>query len=58
MEDQEIVELLKDPEKLLCVIHCLSKIKNLDEVIREHGDMTVFRIACEATKEAFGGEAL
>lgn len=56
MEDQEIIEVLKDPEKLACVIHCLLSIKNLEDVMKEHGEHEVVRIAIEATKEAFGGE--
>jgi hypothetical protein len=57
VEDQEILELLQDPEKLVCVVHCLSTIDNLDEVIKEHGELEVFKIACEATRDAYRGEA-
>jgi hypothetical protein len=57
VEDQEIVELLKDPVKFACVIHCLLSIKNLDDVMKEHSELEVFKIACEATRDAYRGEA-
>ncbi len=57
MEEQEIIELLKDPVKFACVIHCLLSIKNLDGEMKKHGVTEVVLAACEATKEAFGGEA-
>jgi hypothetical protein len=52
---EQMLEMVGDPLKLAHILYILADLDNLEELIKEHGEQTIFELACDVTKDAFGG---
>jgi hypothetical protein len=48
MTDEKFLEMMTDPATLMEVVWLMTNMHDFDELVKEHGEQTLMRLACEA----------
>jgi hypothetical protein len=56
MTDVQLLEMVQDPMKLAQIIYVIASLDNVEEIVAEHGEEVLFRLACEVIAETEGDE--